>query len=143
MWWIGIRSPIVLGQSAVTITLSSAWQYFFWGFLLLALVNIALSGVNLFRPYWTPARAGIRLATDVIGATLFCWMFKSAILLGISVPGVPPERTLVITNAINLWMSRSFPIVLIIGVVIAVFGVRRIIRAKETNARPLYSFLTT
>jgi hypothetical protein len=143
VWWIGMRSPIVLGHSAVTITLAPAWQYFFWGFLLLAMVNVALSGANLLRPYWTLARAGLRLATDVIGATLFCWLFKSAILVGIGVSGVAPERTQVIVNAINLWMSRSFPIVLIIGVVTAVFGVRRIIRAKETNARPLYSFLTT
>jgi hypothetical protein len=133
VWWIELRSPIVLGQSAVIITLAPVWQYFFWGYLLLGLANIAMSGVNLLRPYWTRVRASIRLTTDVIGAALFCWMCKSAILAGINIPTVSPAKTVEITNAINLWMSRSFPIAIIIGVVIAAVDIRRISRAKTTN----------
>ncbi len=135
IWWIGLRFPIVPGPSGIRITLAPVWQYFFWGFLLLALANIATSGANLLRPYWTRIRAGARLATDVIGSALFCWLCKSEILVGIIVPGVAPEKLLEITRAINLWMSRSFAIAFIIGVVIAVFNVRRIIRAKTTAAR--------
>src|SRR5438128_12700017 len=92
VWWLQLRSPIVLGQSVV-ITLAPVWQYFFWGFLLLALANIAASGVNLIRPYWTRVRASVRLANDVIGAALFCWLCKSDILAGISVATVPRERS--------------------------------------------------
>jgi hypothetical protein len=135
IWWIGMRFPIVPGPSGVRITLAPVWQYFFWGFLLLALANIATSGANVLRPYWTRVRAGARLATDVVGAALFSWLFKSEILVGIVVPGVAPEKLLEITRAINLWMSRSFAIVVIIGVVIAVFDVRRIIHAKTTDTR--------
>jgi hypothetical protein len=135
VWWIEMRSPVVLGQSAVRITLAPVWPYFFWGFLLLALANIATSGVNLFRPYWTRVRASMRLATDVIGAALFCWLCKSEILAGISVATVAPARTVEITNAINLWMSRGFPIAVAIGVIVAAFDIRRIIRAKTPDTR--------
>jgi hypothetical protein len=136
MWWIGIRSPLVLGQS-VSITLAPVWRYFFWGFLVLALANIAVSGVNLLRPYWTRARASIRLATDVIGMSLFCWLCKSGIVVGISIPAVAPAKTLEITNAINLWMSKSFLIAVAAGVVIAAFDVHRIIRAKTSDRQLL------
>jgi len=135
VWWIGLRSPIVLGQSAVRITLAPVWQYFFWGYVSLALATIATSGANLFRPYWTRARASVRLATDVIGAALFCWLCKSAILAGISVATVAPAKTVEITDAINLWMSRGFPIAVVVGIVTAAFDVRRIVRAKTTDIR--------
>ena len=138
MWWVGIRSPIiVLGQSAARITLAPAWRYFFWGFLFLAFANIATSGVNLLRPHWTRARASVRLVTDVIGVALFCWLCKAGILVEISIPTVAPAKTLEIANAINLWMSRSFPIVFIVGVVIAALDVHRIVRVKTADTRPL------
>ena len=127
VWWLQLRSPIVLGQSVV-ITLAPVWQYFFWGFLSLALVNIATSGVNLIRPYWTRARAGVRLANDVLGAALFSWLCKSDILVGISVATVPPARAAEITSAINLWMSRCFPYAVVVGLIIAYFSVRRFLR---------------
>jgi len=130
LWWIQLRSPIVLGQSAVTITLAPVWQYFYWGFLILTLANMAASGVNLLRPYWTRARAGVRAAIDVMGAALFCWLCKAEILEGISIPTVAPEKTLEITNAINLWISRSFPFAVVVGLIIAAFAVRRIIISR-------------
>ena len=133
MWWLDMRSPIVLGQSAIRITLAPVWPYFFWGFLLLALANTAASAVNLLRPYWTRFRACIRLATNLIGAALFCWLCKSEILAGISAPALAPARALEIANAINLWMSRSLPIVVVIGVVVAAFDVHRIVRANTTD----------
>jgi hypothetical protein len=136
MWWIGTMSPIiVLGESAARITLAPVWRYFFWGFLLLALANIAMSGVSLLRPYWTRVRASVRLATDTIGVVLFSWLCKAEILAGISVPTVAPAKTLEVTNAINLWMSRSFLMVVAVGIVIVAFDVRRIIRAKTPDPR--------
>src|SRR5262249_4102907 len=100
VWWVQLRSPIVLGQS-VRITLAPVWQYFFCGFLILILIHIAASGVNLLRPYWTRARAGMRLATDTAGAALFCWLCRAEVLAAISVSTVAPAKTVEITNAIN------------------------------------------
>jgi len=135
-WWISaMRSPVVLDQPGVQIILAPAWTYFFWGYLLLMLAAIAASGVNLFRPYWTRQRAGIRLLTNGIGSVMFCALCRSEILAKISLTDVSPARTLEITNAINLWMSRAFPFVVGLGLVILAFDIRRIIRVKTDNYR--------
>jgi hypothetical protein len=136
IWWIGgMWYRNVLDFSSVRITLAPAWRYFFWGFLLLSLANMAVAGVSLFRPYWTRHRASLRLITDGIGSALFCWLWRSAILVEISVPNVPAAKTLEITNAINLWMSKSFPVAVVVCVVIAVVDVYRIFRVKAANTR--------
>lgn len=135
VWWVtAMGFQTEFDFSGTKISLAPEWCYFLCGFLLVSLVNVALSGVNLFRPYWTRLRAGVRLASDVIGSGLFCWLLKSAILAEIIVPNVPAAKTLEITNAINLWASRSFPIAVIACVVVALVDIRRIIRVKPTAA---------
>jgi hypothetical protein len=131
IWWVsslGFRT--IFEFSGARVTLAPEWRYFLCGLLLVSLVNAALSGVNLFRRCWTRLRAGIRLASDSIGSALFCWLLKSAILAEIIVPNVPTAKTLAVTNAINLWAARSFPVAVIGCVVIILFDVRRIFRAK-------------
>jgi hypothetical protein len=134
VWWVNsLWSQTVFSFSGVTVTVTAGWRYFFWSILLLSLVNIAMAAISLFRPYWTRLRASIRLASDCAGSALFCWLVKSDILVGLAVPNVAPAKTVVITNAINMWMSRAFPIAVAIGVVIAAFDVHRIIRVKATD----------
>jgi hypothetical protein len=133
-WWIGaMRSPVILNSSNVQITLAPVWRAFFWSFLCLSVVNVAMSSVNVFRPYWTRRRAGIRLATDCIGSALFCWLCKSNILASIIVQSVVPAKTLAITKAINMWMLKSFPVAVGIGILIAGFDVYRILRVKPAS----------
>ena len=139
IWWgTHMSSRILLDRPEIRISLSQAWAYFFWSFLLLALLNMALSGVNLMRPYWTPLRATFRLATNGIGSALFCWLLKAGILQEIVVRNAPPARLLEITHAINLWMSRSFLITLGVCVVIATTDVYRIVHVngKDRHSAP-------
>jgi len=75
VWWIDVMSTqVLLDRPEIRIALSPVWRYFFWAFLLLALINTILAGVNLARPSWTVLRAGFRLATDCAGSALICWM---------------------------------------------------------------------
>ena len=68
-WWLNVTwSQTVLEFSQLKITLVPVWRYFWWGFLLVSAVNVAVSGVNLFRPYWTRIRASMRLAADGVGS---------------------------------------------------------------------------
>jgi hypothetical protein len=46
-----MHSPTMLNLPNLRISLSSQWRYFYWGFLILALFNISLAGVNLMRPH--------------------------------------------------------------------------------------------
>jgi hypothetical protein len=96
----------------------------------LSLVCIIVAGVNLLRPRWTTSRACVRLATDAAGTLLFCALCSSNILASISVAGVAAEKTLTITHAINLWAWKAVPAVVLVGLIVFAFDVRRIVRAR-------------
>lgn len=132
IWWINVMSTLTpLDRPEIRIVFSPVWRYFFWGFLFLALINAVVAGVNLARPYWTVVRASLRLATDGTASVLFCWMFKASVIAEITGAKISSARTVEITNAINLGMAKVFPVVLATGVVIALVGVRRILRVKR------------
>jgi len=136
IWWIDIMSDVMstrvlLDRPEIRIVLSPVWRYFFWAFLVLALINTVVAGVNLARPYWTVLRASFRLATDAAGSGLFCWMMKASVLAEITGAHISAARALEITNAVNLGMTRVFPVVLATGLVIAVVDVRRILRVRN------------
>lgn len=140
-WWITyLSSPLILNRPEAQILLTPRWRFFFWGFLCVTLANLALSAVNLARPYWTGVRVTIRLATDCAGAALFCWLMKVNILAQITVPNVSAARTSQITNAINMWMDTAFPIAVIVGLGIAAGDLYRIYRVKKSRRRATQEF---
>lgn len=142
-WWsIYMSSPLILDRPELRIMLSPTWHYFFWGFLGLSLVSLALSVANLARPYWTGLRASLRLLIDCTGAVLFCFIMKAHIFAQITVPNLSAERMSEITNAINLWMERALPFAIVVGVAIAVGDLYRIYRVKK-NGRPATQDLAT
>jgi len=135
VWWTAhMSSNVVLNEVNLRISLAPAWRYFFWGFLLIAFVNIALAAVNLARPYWTPLRATFRLVADIAGSVLFCWLLKAAILVEIAGVNIPAAKAVQLTGAINFWMARMFPVAVIFGVVIAVVNIFRIVRVAAPQA---------
>jgi hypothetical protein len=136
VWWTGhMSSGVVVNQVNLRIALAAApWRYFFWGFLLIAFVNIGLALANLVRPYWTASRATIRLVTDMGGSVFFCWLLKANILVELSGASIPPEKAVQVTALLNLWMGRAFPIAVIVGVVIAVVNIFRIVRVAAPTA---------
>jgi hypothetical protein len=119
-----------LGLRGVEVTLASVWRFFFWSLLLVAVANVALAAVNLFRPHWTARRATLRLLFDAAGAGLICWLLKAQALAGIAVPGLPAAKALVLTNCINLWMAKMLPWAIVVMVVILCFDGYRILRLR-------------
>ncbi len=135
IWWIiGMWYQSFFHFAGVTVTLAPVWRYFFWGFLFVSVVNVALAAANLFHPHWSSLRAGVRLASDCAGSVLFCWLLKSNFLAGITVPNVEASKTQAITNAINWWDTKMVPAAIVICTVIAAFDVYRIIRLKRTTS---------
>ena len=130
-WWIlAMSSPTVVNRPDIRITLAPVWVYFFWGYLILAAANIATAGANLLQPNWTRAKAGLRLATNLCGSALFCWMCQSDILLNISLvtDGTIDGRH--IAAAINMWASRALPFAVGVGLLVLAVDLRRLIRVK-------------
>jgi hypothetical protein len=133
VWWaIHLRFRTVFGFSGATITLAPVWRYFLCGLLFVSAVTVGLSAVNLILRCWTRFTACVRLAIDCVGSMLFCWLLKTAILVEIAAPNVLPEKTLAVTNAINIWASRTFPAAVVLCLVIVLVDLRRIIRMKTT-----------
>jgi hypothetical protein len=137
LWWVSsMSSQIILGHTGVRITLGPAWRGLFWALLSVALANIALAAVNLFRPYWTWLRGSMRLAFDSAGAVAICWLFRANILAEISAPHLSPARAAEITNAINSHLSRSFPFAVMGCVlIVALSDMGRFVRLKAGRAR--------
>jgi len=134
--WISyLSSRTILIGTEIRVSLSPAWTYFFWGFLLLGVFNLALAGVNLMRPYWTGLRASLRLVSDGLGCVLFCWFLKANILAEIAVHGVSPETALRIRDGANLAMARSFAMAVIFCVVMVAIDVHRIVRVTGKDRR--------
>jgi hypothetical protein len=129
-----MSSDVVLNQVNLRISLSPVWRYFFWGFFLVALLNIALAVGNLARPYWTVRRATIRLISDMAGCVLLCWLLKANVLAEISGANISPVKAAQLTAAGNLWMARIFPLVIIVGVVVALVNAFRIVRVAAPTA---------
>jgi hypothetical protein len=135
VWWTAhMSSNLVLNKVSLRISLAAVWRYFFWGFLLIALVNIALAAANLLRPYWTAGRASIRLLSEIAGSLLFCWLMKSNLLVEIAGASISPAKAVQLTAAINMWMAKMFPAAVIFGVVITVVNIVRIVRVAAPQA---------
>jgi hypothetical protein len=132
VWWIDVMSsPVILDRPEIRIVVSPFWRYLFWGFLLLAVINAVAAGMNLARPYWTVVRTSIRLATNAAASALLCWMLNAGALAQITGAGLSAARALEITNAINVGLAKTLPVVLATGVVVALLDVRRILRVKS------------
>ncbi len=102
----------------------------FWSFLALAVANIALAAVNVFRPYWTTTRASLRLLFDGVGGGLFCWLLKAQPLVAISAPSLSAPKAAILTSVINLLMARIFPWAIVVTLVIVCFDAYRIFRLR-------------
>ena len=134
VWWaFYFHSPEVRISPELRISFHSQWLWFFWGYLLVALFNAALSVANLLHPYWTRRRAALRLLSDAVGAVLFCFLMKAAILAGIAVENLSSEKAHQLVQVVNSWMTTLFPAAIVISLVVAAINVYRIVRLKPAG----------
>jgi len=128
---LGGRTEYVF--SSTRIILASDWIYFFWALLILSIVNIGFSIINLFRPYWTRARATFRMLADVLGAGIFAWFFKARLLAGIETPSLAVTKAQELTAQINHILERIFPFALAAAAIVFAVDVYRIARIGDTR----------
>jgi hypothetical protein len=134
LWWAGGHwYPAQVHFASVTVTLAPVWRYFFWGYLLMYVVNIVSATVNIFRPYWTVQRAAFRLLSDST-AVAICWVMRLNIIAGISVVNVAPEKTAMVAHVINWWAARLFPLAIAVCALIALFDIYRIVRVRSNDS---------
>jgi hypothetical protein len=70
-----------------SITVAPEWIAFWQTIIAIALVEIALASVNLFKPYWSGLRVVAWLAISLAKTAAFCWLVQSHVVREIG--GVP------------------------------------------------------
>ena len=137
-WWIACAgSPLLVYGSTFELALAPVRVYFFWGWLVIALLQIALAAVNLRNRYWTGFRATCRLSLDLAGCALFCWMTKAHLIAALYIANLDQARTLAIKNTIQGLMDLGFfPIALIISAIVIVIDLIRIARVNRKIGLP-------
>jgi hypothetical protein len=134
-WWLPYASsPFLFDSPTFKLSLAPVRVYFFWGYLAIALFNIALAVVNLRSRYWTGLRATCRLILDLAGGVLFCWLLKANLVATLYIANLDPARTLAIKNAIHIWMDRCFPIAVIVAAIAVVIDLMRIVRLNSKDS---------
>jgi hypothetical protein len=129
VWFIQALWPgPVVNIFGAKVTLSPAWQRFFWAFVILNLCNLALSGTNMFRPYWMQSRAFVRLLLDMTGGATFCWLLKTEILMGIKSSSLSDSAAADLTDTINSLMGKALPWAVVMLVVVFLIGSFRLAR---------------
>jgi hypothetical protein len=132
LYWIAYADTVVpIDGPSFKLVLNPVWFNFFWGYLAIALGNMALAILNLRRPYWSVLRAACRLASDLAGGVLFCWLLRANLVSSIWMASVDPARASQIKNGAQFWLAQSFPIAVIFVVVIAAVGAFRMVRVSR------------
>lgn len=133
VWWaVDMSSATVFDRAGVRVVVSPAWRAFYWQVLAVALANLALTAINLVRPYWTLTRAAIQTAIDLAGAATFCWLLKLSILAELATPQLSPSRAAEVVSTINTNLARAFPVAVAFSlIVVALVDVGRMIRLRK------------
>ena len=138
VWWTAYMGSLrLIDVPELTVTLAPQWMWFYWGFVVITLVNIVFSSINLVRPRWTMARATTRLLSDAGGSALFCWLMLVHPLAGISGLHIPPDKAIAMVASVNDWMARLMPYAALVGIAIALGNGYRIFRISSERARDL------
>jgi hypothetical protein len=121
----------VFHVAGLTIVLSFRWPYFFWALTALSLGGIVLACLKLAQPRWTRLSTSLRLGIDFYSFALFYLLFRANLLQSLSASDMSSSDAAKLTqlvNPINFWMATSAVWVLLIGVIVLFFDVRRILR---------------
>jgi len=136
LWMIFyLHSNVLVDQLGFRILLSATWRSYYWAFIVLGLLQAALSAANLRYPYWTRLRATLRLLSDAAGATLFCWMLATNMFADFLLTDTANHKSLQLASTLNQWLSKSVPFAILACLAIIGYDVYRILRHSANSAR--------
>ena len=136
LWWIAwFSSPAILHGPSIYLTLKPVWIYFYWGFLATGVFNTGLGMTNLLHPHWTRLRASFYLLAHLGGGLLFCGMMRAHVIALLSIASLGTAKSALLAHTIDDYaLTVSFPIALIITVVVFMVDLMRVLRAGEQRS---------
>jgi len=136
-WWAAYMDRTVIyigGSGSLRIDLNPQWLWYFWGYLLVLVINIASAAFAIARPAFSWPSATLRLLDSLLASVLFCMLLRSSILAGIAAPNLTPQRAIEITNAANQWALTVFPLGVVLSVIIMAIEIYKVARAKARDS---------
>jgi hypothetical protein len=134
IWWLKILWTLTAFESGgIKVSLPSAWHKFFWGFLLIVVVNAALSSYYLMRPYWTRARRTMRAASNLLTAVVLLLVAREFTSLMTAGPAIVGGKIASIPWAISFGLAISFTIGFMICVGLAIADMWRAFRTDPVH----------
>jgi hypothetical protein len=129
IWWLKILWTLTVFQSdGLTVTLPPAWHKYFWGFLLIFVVNNASSAYYFMRPYWTRARLAMRAGSNLLTALVLLLAAREFSPLMTAAPAVLGGKVASISWAITFGLAISFTVAFFICVGLAIVDIWRALR---------------
>jgi len=109
-----------------SITVAPEWIAFWQIIVGLALADIALGAVNLFKPYWSGPRVMVWLVLNLAKTAAFCWLFQSHLIRAIT--GVPPQVAAQFTLISDKAATYALPVTGVIAAILIAQALWRILR---------------
>ncbi len=130
LWWVGfLRIPDIPGNT-VQIGLAPMWRQFYVPILVLSLSGMAVSLANLVNPWWSRARAAVRLAIDVGILTVSGMMLRGGPWLDVASSSLSVERLDVLRRILDASVSITLTLAAVIALFACVQDIRRLMPAK-------------
>jgi hypothetical protein len=115
-----------------SITLAPEWIVFWQIIIGLAVFDIALGAINLFKPYWSGLRVVAHMILHLAKAAAACWLFQSHLVR--SMEGVPADAATQFQMASDKLAEFALPF---FGVIAAIIIVKALWRLVQTlRSRP-------
>jgi hypothetical protein len=136
LWWVDFfRLPIGYGQEgdAVRVTMVPVWHNYFWPILLVSGAALGLAAVNLMRPWWTRARAGVRLFIDSSAMVISLLLLRTGYYADVSGAGLSTAKAAEATHSMNLGLQICFAIMAVAFAIAVVVDLRRLLRTPRVH----------
>jgi hypothetical protein len=136
LWWVDFfRIPIGYGQQAdaVRVTMVPVWHSFFWPILAVIVASVCLAAANFARPWWTRARASVRLAIDAAALVISLLLLRTGYYAEVSGSGLPATKAAEATHAMNLGLQIMFAVMAVAFALGVVADLRRLLRKQPAQ----------
>jgi hypothetical protein len=108
-----------------SITVAPEWIGFWRIIIVLAVFDIALGAINLFKPYWSGLRVVARLILNLAKAATFCWLFQSHVVRAME--GVPENAASQFQMVADKLAEYAQPFFAVIAAVIIIKALWRLV----------------
>jgi hypothetical protein len=110
------------------IRFSHNWPYLIWALIAVSGLAIAVACLNLAQGRWTRAGTCLRLGVGLYSWGLVFWILRANVLQSISAGDLSSSDAAEFVRSIKSWAATSAIGVLLMGLIVIAFDLRRIVR---------------